>query len=75
MTFGSLPKGAIFEFDHTHMARCSGLAHGPWRKRSARTYGPVADPKVIHKVGTTACEVRLKDTCGAGRLSDQERGA
>lgn len=67
LTFGSLPKGAVFEFDHRHMARCSGLAHGPWRKRSARTYGPTSDPKVVYHIGTTRCEVRIDPVnCGAG---------
>ena len=55
-SFKSLPVGASFEFDHSHVKYWSG-AVGPWRKISARKYIRLSDPAFICSVGTVKTTV------------------
>ena len=68
--FRALAVGTVFEFDHADLAvSCGGLAHGPWRKVSARTYDLADVPphagRGAYRVGTVAAHVRVNfPDCG-----------
>ena len=59
MRFKDLAIGDLFEFDHTRLMFHTALAHGPWRKVSARKYCAAYEPgtRYAHRVGTTKITV------------------
>jgi hypothetical protein len=59
MRFRDLAIGDRFEFDHSSLSTCSGMAHGPWIKTNARGYRRETGNGTF-RVGTTLVEV-LKD--------------
>ena len=61
MTFKSLPIGAGFVFasEEDERFRFSGMARGPWRKVSARTYEDETGTR--HRVGSINVKVILKN--------------
>lgn len=56
MTFKDLAIGEVFEFDHSRLPACSGIARGPWRKVSARKYEHI-DQGYVWQVGTVKVKV------------------
>ena len=65
MSFRDLQVGEKFEFDHSSLGvLCGGFAHGPWQKRTARTYVYADQHSTQHfRVGTVAVAVRRGEHC------------
>lgn len=65
-TFKSVHINSCFDFDHFNIPQWWTGAVGPWRKISARKYSPLANPEIIHRIGTIKTTVVLRLDLNAG---------
>ena len=69
LTFRQLAVGDRFEFDHSQMSLCSGLAHGPWVKTGRSRYMRAEERNekgaYSHKVGDCTVGVHRGEGCKA----------